>query len=754
MLRTARPFATAATLALIVSLTAAAAWLWAHEGHDALPTKGTTPVKDKDGRVVGVNLAPESLQALAVAVAEVAPVALDDYLDAPATVVAPWDRHAFVTSRLAGKVKAVKVRPGETISKGQVVAEVESLELADLQRELLDARSEAALSQKNVAALEESARSDLVPKEVVAEARAQHRLYLDALDIARRKLLGVGVPAGALEGLLRERDSIAVAFLAVTAPIGGVAVHVDVGPGQVVEPGDHLLEVVDLARVWVKVSVLETDLHRVAVGQDVELSFPAAPSRGAGWAGRVEAKGRSLDAQTYWGTAWTELDNPDGRLLPGMAGQARVRLPSSRPGLLVPAEAVLGERADRFVLVEVAPGQYRRQNVVVETQQGGRVQVARNTGLFPGDRVVTDGGHELAPLFAQGVLRLSPEAGVGIGLVVRPVKRESVAETVTLAAVVDLPPSARATVSARLAGTLHFLAVSRDQEVEAGQKLAEVYSPELPGLQLELLRADSQARLLDAKVQRLRPLSGSTVALQTLREMESALAAARQRREALRGKLRSIGLTLADLRDLVEDRKVVESVPVYAPVRGTVVRFRATLGQAVKPEDPLFEMHDLTQTVLRAVAPEGLLPVVRVSQKARVRLAADPAFLGRAAVRRIAPAVGALSRTIPVWADFQERPSTPPLPGMMARLTLVKSESAATLAVPGGAVVRDGVGAYVFVCKGGPFEPLKENVFERRPVETGRSDDQFVEIVAGLTEGEEVAVRGAADLQTAFANVQ
>src|SRR5260370_10257967 len=131
-LATRRPAVTAAALALTALLTIAAAWLYAHEGHEALPSRGVETVKDKTGRVVGINLGPESLRALDVQVADVVPVSLDDRLAVPATVVVPWDRHAFVTSRLGGKVAALHVRPGEAVARDQVVAEVESMELADL----------------------------------------------------------------------------------------------------------------------------------------------------------------------------------------------------------------------------------------------------------------------------------------------------------------------------------------------------------------------------------------------------------------------------------------------------------------------------------------------------------------------------------------------------------------------------------------------------------------------------------------------
>jgi multidrug efflux pump subunit AcrA (membrane-fusion protein) len=84
---------------------------------------------------------------------------------------------------------------------------------------------------------------------------------------------------------------------------------------------------------------------------------------------------------------------------------------------------------------------------------------------------------------------------------------------------------------------------------------------------------------------------------------------------------------------------------------------------------------------------------------------------------------------------------------MLARLTLAVSEPPPTLAVPVDAVLREGGAAYLFVRR-------PDDSFERRPVETGRDDGRFVEVVRGLAEGESVAVRGVADLQTAYASLQ
>jgi RND family efflux transporter MFP subunit len=311
----------------------------------------------------------------------------------------------------------------------------------------------------------------------------------------------------------------------------------------------------------------------------------------------------------------------------------------------------------------------------------------------------------------------------------------------------DLPPARRAVASSRLAGTLRRLAVGLDQEVQAGQLLAEVDSLELQDTQLELLRTDLQVRLLGETLRSMRQSEGGAIPERTLRETESALATARQRRGSLRRKLTEMGLTAEDVRAVLETRKVAEGVPVRSPIRGKVVRLRAVLGQAVKTEDPLFDVDDLAGASVLVQVPERHLSAVRLDQAARVRLTAVPGFVGEGVLARSGRSLAAGSRSAAMWVDLKGLPSVPLPAGMMARVTVVVSEPKPALAVPTAAVLRDGSAAYLFVRR-------QDGSFERRPVALGRADDRFVEVVHGLAEGEPVAVSGVAALQNAYASLR
>jgi RND family efflux transporter MFP subunit len=732
-----RRFSLARAAALLVLVSAAAAWLWAHEGHPALPGRGVS-VDAGSGRVV---LAPDAVRALDVRLGEVVTGSVAEEVVAPAAVVAPWPRHAYASTPLGGKVAVLRARPGDRVRRGQVVAEVESLELEDLRRELLDAQNDVRLSTKALARFDDPNVGGAIPERTQLQARSRHRQNLVALDFARRKLLAVGLSADAVAAVADGRSPGPLA-VPVVSPLDGTVVAAFAGVGQVVEPLARLLEVVELSRVWVQVRVLEKDLPRVARGSPVAVRVAGSP--GGERSGTVAVRERYLDPVTHWATAWAELDNADRRLLPGMAGRARVGVAAGAPGLVLPSEALARVGADCFVLVEEGPGQYRRRAVVVRRERGGSAEVAPDTDLFPGDRVVTTGSHEMASLFVPGTLRPGPETARAIGLRVEPAARRGVADVLTTHGAVELPPGGRVVASARLAGTLDRIGVGPDQEVRAGDVVAEVASLEFFNLQLDLRRSHLQAELLADTLRRAHAAS-DVLPESLVRETEAAEAAARQRRDSLDNKLRAAGLSDAQRAEVREGTASGLALPVRAPAGGVVVRFRAVLGQGVRAEDPLFEVHDLAAVLLRADVPEAEVARVRVGQRVRVRLMADPAYTGEAVVTRLGQAVGSRDRTVPVWAELTVYPPTPLLPGMLARLSFVVAEPAPVLAVPSDAVLREGGHAFVFVRRG-------DGTFERRPVETGRDDGRLVEVTHGLAEGEPVAVGGVAGLQNAYAS--
>ncbi|MBY0230336.1 MAG: efflux RND transporter periplasmic adaptor subunit [Gemmataceae bacterium] len=717
----------------------------AHEGHAPLPSKGA----EVDVAKGHVTLSSEARDALDVESVEIGVSAPPDTVLAYATLATPWNAHGYAVSRLPGRIVALRARPGDRVEAGQVLAEVQGQELESLRLEIQAATTEAGLAEKVYKSQKGSEGS--IPEWDIIAAEARLRQARNSLDLAKLKWDSLGLPKDGLEAILAGTSRSPLA-LPVRSPVAGTVIHSDLAVGKVVEPGEHLFEVIDLSTVWARIGVLEKDITRIVAGSPVEVRLTAYP--GEPFKGKVAVVGQYLNPETHLNDVWAEFRNDQGggkepRLLPGMQGQARIELPRAGGTMTVPATALVNDGVDRFVLVEEAKAanvsEFRKRSVAVVRETPDAVEV-RSAGLFPGDRVVARGSHELGTFFAPGTLRLTPETASTFGLKVEPVARHTVSTLVEVPGAVELPPDRRSVSTSRLAGTVLSIRVDRGQRVRAGAVLAEVFSMELLNLQLDLLREHLAADQSAVLLARMKGAKGS-LSQRRVVEAEAASVSAANRRDNLLRRLELLGLSKEQLDALVKRREVASALPVRASVGGTIVSFDRVVGQSVRADEPLFEIHDLGRPWVQGVVSEQEHARVRIGQPARVRVVGDPGRVLEGKVSRSGRTFGASHRTLSVWVELDRDPPVPLRHNQMAKLSLVaEGKHAPSLAVPLGAVHREGVLAFVFVRKG--------DTFDRRGVVLGRQDDRFAEVVSGVEEGEVIAVTAADEINTAWASVR
>jgi len=662
-------------------------------------------------------------------------------------LVAPWNQHALVTSPLAGRIVNLNVVSGAAVRIGQLLAELECPALEQLQMEIRTAKIEVELSERLIQSIGGASRSGAIPGMRFIEAQSKLRQAQAALEIASAKWQGLRLPQEQLELILKDPRSEHRQRLALTSPIDGIITHTDLSIGKSVIEKEHLLEVIDLSSVWLKINVLEKDISLVRVGQQIELSLTSAPQQVV--SGVIDAIDRFLDPQTHLATAWATLESashPSSRLLPGMSGRVYIHSVQPEPKLVLPMAAVIRDGAERFVLVEqektLTHSTYQKQSVVLGKRAGNVLEV-RGGALFPGDRVVTRGSHELGAFFAKGVLVVSPETASDIGLIVQPASVQTIAHTIEIDGVTDLPPNHRAIASAQMSGAIERILVDRGQEVRRGDVIAEINSQAFQDLQLKLLRAELDAKLQHTIVENLR-LARSGVSERQLIEAESQLSQTRSLRDTVMRQLRLAGLNDSQLSELLQSQKLLSTLPVPASIDGVIVGFDKYLGHVVRPEEPMFEIHDLSRAWVQGFISERDLSMIQIGQVARCRLATAPDEVIRGRIVRSGQQLSANDRTLSIWIELDAMPSFPVLHNMLARITIDCGIAYTGLAVPRDAVVHEGTRNYVFVRKA-------DQTFERRLIAVGPADDILIAVRDGLSDGDMIAVQGAVELQSGYA---
>lgn len=724
----------------------------AHEGHEPLPSKGVVADVTRGSLV----LSPATYRALAVETAEVGTHPLHATTVAAARFVPALQRHAFAASAIAGRVAAIHARAGDVVRAGQRLATVESLALEAIQLELLTARAELALADQTFERMRTLSGAQAIAVREQSEARSRLEQARGAVDVAAMKLRVLEVPEEVVSALLADADRPLIRAVDILSPIDGTIMHVDVTVGDVVTEGEHLFEVIDLTEVWARISVLERDVNTVAIGQTVELSVPAWPDEVI--TTTIHTTGMMLDPITKLGTAWATVTNAADatpRLLPGMTAQARIVSATGATRIAVPATALVSNGIDRFVLLEEAATarghEYRKQNVVVVGAEDGLV-LLDDGSVFPGDRVVTRGSHELGTFFVSGVLRLGPEAERNIGLRTERVALHAVDDVLEFDAIVDVSPGARTVATAQVAGRVSRLACRPGQVVAAGDVLAEVTSLEALDLQRQLIQAASQRRLALESLERLRALvADQSVAGRRLWEAQTNAISLGERVEALDRTLRGVGFTAGECRRVADGGEVVRTLTIRAQNPGVVVRIDALVGQVIRPDQPLAEIHDPRHAWIRGHLTERevgrLHQASEASASVRVRFVSLPDQVFQGTVVRRGTVVDSGDRTLPLWVEIFVPPGIVLQHDMLARVSLPVRSHPPALAVPRSAIVSEGTRTHVFVRR-------FTGSFQRRPVILGTGDDRLVTVTSGLSPGEMIAVGGVADLQTAFAAVR
>lgn len=205
------------------------------------------------------------------------------------------------------------------------------------------------------------------------------------LAAARQRLRLAGMPAELITRF--ERSGKVQALWTVTSPIAGVLQQLDVREGMNLMAGDTLAIINGLRSVWLDVAVPEAETLGLRPGQAVEARLPAFP--GEVLSGSIEAvlPQANLDSRTL--RVRVVLDNPDGRLRPGLTAQVRLVRPAQGDVLLVPSEAVIRSGRRALVMLAEGEGRYRPVEVRLGQEAAGSTQILE--GLEEGQQVVASG---------------------------------------------------------------------------------------------------------------------------------------------------------------------------------------------------------------------------------------------------------------------------------------------------------------------------------------------------------------------------
>ena len=334
---------------------------------------------------------------------------------------------ANVTPKISAPVKRVLVNRGDHVRTGQVLAELESGDLAaaveeskhqyeqtqaayqtltgatvaedkgkaesDVQAAASALDAAKKLYENRVALQHEGALAQkLVDEAKVAMAQAQSQAdtaqrHLQALSqVSQREAIrGAEAQMNAAKAHI-DSATVQLSYAQVRSPISGVIADRSIYPGEVAASGTPLVSIVDISQLVARANVPVKDATAIRVGRPARVSGPEGDL-----AGKVTVVSPSADPNTTTVEVWVQVPNPGEKLKPGGTVRVSIIAETVQNTIVVPASALLNfDEGGQKVMVVDANSAAHERKVIPGVRQGERVQIV--TGLQEGEQIVTSGG--------------------------------------------------------------------------------------------------------------------------------------------------------------------------------------------------------------------------------------------------------------------------------------------------------------------------------------------------------------------------
>lgn len=354
-------------------------------GNESSPTG---PEVETGRKAEMVRLTDSQMKEFGVETGPAAPGRLKFETVFPGEVVLNADRIAHVAPRVPGVVRDVRKNLGDTVRQGEVLAVLESRDLADSTASLLAARERLTLAQTNLDREEQVWRKRISPEQDYLEAKnrlAEARIELRTAELKLRALGFSGEYIAALPG----RKDEGVTLYEIVAPFAGTVMQKNINQGMVLRDDSAAFVIADLSTVWVNLDIPQKDLPLIKVGQAASIGTDSDPVRREGHVSFIEPIATETNRTIH---ARVVVPNSDGRLRPGLFVNGRILTDEALIPVLVSSEALVTVDGAVCVFVREDSG-FRLQPVRTGRTDGSRIEIAR--GLSPGQLYATKGAFTL-----------------------------------------------------------------------------------------------------------------------------------------------------------------------------------------------------------------------------------------------------------------------------------------------------------------------------------------------------------------------
>jgi membrane fusion protein, heavy metal efflux system len=292
----------------------------------------------------------------------------------PGQITANSDRVFRLYPAASGIISDVKVRIGDRVRKGQILATVQSPDIAEFKRDKRTAIAEKSLAERNLMLATSLFESGVYSERDLLEARSSFERANDELERIREQQNVLGLDDG---------ESV----YTIRAPEAGFIVQRNINPGLSLRTDDdHMFEIADLSDVWVVAHISESDIRKIRNNNKATITTLAYPNQS--FTGEIVRLSNTIDPDRRTMEAIIELPNPNIMLKPGMFSTIEINAEEAESKPVIDNNALIFDNNEYFVVVYNDICNMEVRQIQINSRNKNKVFIT--SGVEAGESIVSN----------------------------------------------------------------------------------------------------------------------------------------------------------------------------------------------------------------------------------------------------------------------------------------------------------------------------------------------------------------------------
>lgn len=275
---------------------------------------------------------------------------------------------------VGGSVIKVNVELGDYVHKGQVLATIKSTDIADFEKQSIDAKNDLLVAKNNLKVAQELFSGKLNSERDVLQAKSEVEKVQSQLSRVSEIYKIYNIKAGSI--------------YEVTAPISGFIIQKSINQDMLLrnDRSENIFDIAEISEVWAMANVNEVDINKIKLGIEADVTTISYPDKV--FKGKIDKIFNVIDPETKAMQARVKLQNPGYLLKPEMNANIKLSFNEDQSMIAVPSHAIIFDKSKNFVMIFKDRNNIETRQVEVYRQVGDTTYIS--SGLKENEKVITN----------------------------------------------------------------------------------------------------------------------------------------------------------------------------------------------------------------------------------------------------------------------------------------------------------------------------------------------------------------------------